>query len=268
MSKLYLVGAGPGDPELLTIKALRVLNEVDVILYDALVNPKVFDSLDSKPELIFVGKRRGESFKQAQINEQILLHLAQGKNVARLKGGDPMFLARGVEELQLAHEHNYEFEVIPGLTSGLSVSGLNAIALTFRGKSDSVLMTTGHEISQAKFRQWQEVLKLGQTLVIYMGVGKIVEISQNLSAALDAKTPVIVLANGSLENELILRADLETVAQAIIDNGIQSPALILVGKHIDQGFLDKQSHKTLEKKRSLASQEGGTLKLNYEYRTR
>lgn len=239
MSKLFLVGAGPGDPELLTLKALRVLNEADVILFDALVNQKVFDLLDKKPELIFVGKRRGESFKQAEINASILEQLSLGKKVVRLKGGDPLVLARGIEEIQLAYDHGYEFEIVPGLTSGLSVPGLNAIALTLREKSDSILISTGHELNEDKIDQWSRAIKQGQTLIIYMGIGKAVEISKSLSKLSNSKTPVVVIENGSLENEKQVYTDIESMPQEIIDNGIHSPALIVVGEHVDQGFRTK-----------------------------
>jgi uroporphyrin-III C-methyltransferase len=235
-SKLILVGAGPGDPELITIKGLKALKEADYILYDGLVNLMILDLAErdlNDDKIIFVGKKSGESYKQKQINELILKLLQQGNKVVRLKGGDPLVFGRASEEIEIAQQNGFSFEVIPGLTSAFGLASLHNISLTLRNKSDSVTLVTGHEINTKKLKLWAEIINSGATLVIYMGIGNIVKISQDISLDIDPKTPAVVIANGSLLDEKIILSSINNLAQDIINNNISSPALIYLGHNLN-----------------------------------
>lgn len=233
-AKLLLIGAGPGDPELITVKALKALQEADVILYDNLVNQRIFEELDSGKKLVYAGKLKGESYRQETINELILEHLKQEKIVARLKGGDPFIFARGVEELEFAAAHGYPVEVIPGLTSGLAVPALNQITLTQRNKSDTLIFATGHEINSEKLKLWNEVLKQGNTLLLYMALGNIVEITDSLAENLGENFPVIAIENGSLSDQRIISSSISKINQKLIDKSFKSPVMFVIGEHVLQ----------------------------------
>lgn len=234
-ARLILVGAGPGDPELITVKALEAIRQADYILYDSLVNLRILDlaGRDINDErLIYVGKRRGESSKQGQINELILRLLQQNKVVLRLKGGDPFVFARGAEEIELAASQGFPYEIIPGLTSALGLASMHSISLTLREKSDSVTLVTGHEINPAKLDLWSQILKTGSTLVVYMGLGNVVELCQGLEENLAENIPAIAIASGGLMDEKIIYSDLKKLAQDIIDEQLASPTLLYFGKNI------------------------------------
>lgn len=241
-AKLILVGAGPGDPELITVKALKALQSADIILYDNLVNQKIFEMVSSlqeaegrcNPVLQYAGKLKGESFKQEEINNMILEHLERGKIVARLKGGDPFIFARGVEELEFAAEHGYPTEVIPGLTSGLAVPALNQITLTQRHKSDTLIFATGHELNPEKLKLWNEVLKQGNTLLLYMALGNIVEITDALTENLGENFPIIAIENGSLDDQRLINSTLSQINQKLIDKSFKSPVMFVLGEHVLQ----------------------------------
>ena len=240
-AKLSLVGAGPGDPELISLKAIKVLESADVILYDALVNPKIFDLFKSKAELIFVGKRKGKpSISQEQINELILNKLKQGQDVVRLKGGNPQVLARGIEEIELAQHYGFEYQVIPGLTSGLAIPSARAITLTRREQSDSVTLVTGHQINEKKLKLWTEIILSGGTLVVYMGLSNIVEIIAGFKQKIEPNLTAITIHNGSLEDEKLIISNLSNLAQDLIDNEIKPPALLIFGKHINTELVLEQ----------------------------
>lgn len=234
-TSLTLIGAGPGDPELITVKGLKALQAADVVLYDSLVSNQIFDLAypESRPELIFVGKRKGLSLNsQDEINNMILDHLQAGKNVVRLKGGDPFIFARGVEEIEFVNQHGFAVKIIPGLTSGLSVPVTLGVTLTLREQSDAVSLATAHNFDQAKAKHWLEILKRGSTLVVYMGLFKVVEIVEALSEELAEDFPAIAIQDGTLENQKIISSDLANLPQAIIDQSLKSPVLLVFGEHI------------------------------------
>lgn len=254
---LTLIGAGPGDPELITVKGLKALAASEVVLYDSLVSPEIFviarsaagtTRQSTEQELIFVGKRRGKaSLKQNEINELILKYLRAGKNVTRLKGGDPFIFARGVEEVEFVNQHGFEARIIPGLSSGLALPALAGIALTLRNSSDAVTLTTGHDINVEKLAHWTELLKTGSTLVIYMGLFHVVDICEALSTKLGQNFPALAISNGSLENEKIIYADLANLAQEIINAEIASPAILVLGRHIQRNLkLSLRTHEVGE----------------------
>jgi uroporphyrin-III C-methyltransferase len=252
-AKLILVGAGPGDPELLTIKAFKAIQSADVILYDALVNLKVFDlvfgegfDLDNElnqSKFFFVGKRKGLSEgKQDEINSLILKFLRQDKKVIRLKGGDPLVFARGIEEYKLAIENGYGCEIIPGLSSGLSLASINGIPLTLRGESDSILLETAHDFNPQKSKYWLGFINRGGTLILYMGLSNIVEISDFFKVESFAKLPVVAVENGSLGNQRIIESNIDDLVQKLIDKSFKSPVIFYIGKNISVIKPQIQSH--------------------------
>jgi uroporphyrin-III C-methyltransferase len=234
LAKLFLIGAGPGDPELLTIKALKTLNSVDIVLFDNLVDRRILDYIENpSTELRFSGKSIGESFKQESINENILKELESGKTVARLKGGDPLIFARGIEEAQIAIEHGHQVEIIPGLTTAFAAAAINNKTITLRNKVDSVLLATGHELSEEKFQFWTQALKANQVLIIYMGLRNIVEITEKLKEQLGEDFPITAIYKASLVEQKIIDSDLEHISQEIINQKFESPVIFYLGRHLN-----------------------------------
>lgn len=229
-AKLSLIGAGPGDPELLTIKALKALSQADYILYDSLVNPKIFDLLMTKPNLIFVGKRKGESQKQEEINKLIKDLLEAGYNIARLKGGDPLIFARALEEIAIAKSLNIPVEIIPGLSSGLAAASLHQFSLTSRENIDTLIIATGHVINEKKLEYWKQSLMQNSKLIIYMGLANIVEIVKYLQSNCQEALQVTAISNVSLDGEKFVQADLDNIVQKLIDLNIQSPVIFIINK--------------------------------------
>lgn len=226
--KLYLIGAGPGDPELLTLKAARVLRECDVILYDRLVSPEVLSFARADAELIYAGKHPGEQHQtQDQIFRLIRQHALAGKVVARLKGGDPMVFGRGAEEWAVARECGIAVEVIPGISSATSVPTLAGIPLTFRGVAESFAVVTGHcrEGLNADWRKYAAI----DTLAILMGVTNRLAIARALmDAGRAAEEPVAFVQHGSLPNERTIESTLGAVARG--ETAIGPPAVFIVGQ--------------------------------------
>ncbi|MFZ4084249.1 MAG: uroporphyrinogen-III C-methyltransferase [Vampirovibrionia bacterium] len=242
-AKLFLIGAGPGDPELLTLKALRLLNDVDTVLYDNLVSTEILDYLfkqAKETELIYVGKKCSEKhITQDDIHALILEKLSQGKQVARLKGGDPFIFARGVEEMQLAKDAGYQVEIVPGLTSGLSVPVSLGIPLTLRKKSDAVMIVSAHELSDEKFQSWSAFLMIGGTLLVYMGLYKLAQIregllihglQENLSEI--NLMPAILIQSGTLDKEKVIYSTVQEIPELALKENFVSPSILILGKHI------------------------------------
>ena len=226
--KLYLIGAGPGDPELLTLKAARLLRECDVVLYDRLVSPEILSLARIDAEIVYVGKHSGEQeYTQARISELIRAHALQGKTVARLKGGDPLVFGRGAEECALALEHGIEVEIVPGVTSAIAVPGLAGIPLTFRGVSQSFAIVTGH-CHENLAQQWSKYSSV-DTLLILMGVANRSVIAQALiDAGRKRGEPVAFVERGTFEDERVIESTLAAVASG--ETEIRSPAVFVVGE--------------------------------------
>lgn len=226
--KLYLIGAGPGDPELLTLKAARVLGQCDVVLYDRLVSPEVLSFARVDAELIYVGKHEGEQqHAQARIFELIRGHALQGRTIARLKGGDPFVFGRGAEEWALALEHGIDVECIPGVSSAISVPALAGIPLTFRGISQSFAILTGH-CREGLRQQWSKYASL-DTLVILMGVTNRSFIAQALiDAGRDPDQPVAFIERGTLDDGRTTESTLARVARGQTE--VRSPAVFVIGE--------------------------------------
>lgn len=233
-NKLFLIGAGPGDPELLTLKALKTLNSVDIVFFDNLVDRRILDYIENpKVETEFSGKAIGESYKQADINQSILKALKAGKNVARLKGGDPLIFARGTEEAQVALENGFEFEFIPGLTTAFSAAAINQKTLTLRNQIDSVILATGHELNEEKFKIWTHALKNKHVLVLYMALRNIVTITDHLKEELGEDFPVTAIYKASLIDQKVIDSDLEHISQEIINQKFESPVIFYFGKDLN-----------------------------------
>jgi len=232
LGKLYLIGAGPGDPELLTLKAARVLGQCDVVLYDRLTTPGVLALARSDAELVYVGKHDGEQEReQARIFELILEHATAGRSVARLKGGDPLVFGRGAEEWEIAVAHGIEVEFIPGISSAIAVPGLAGIPLTFREVSRSFAVVTGHWKSGTNM-EWSPYAKI-DTLVILMGTKQRALIANSLIAAgRSPSEPVAFVEQGSLPDQCVVETDLRTVAEGKVE--VEGPAVMVIGEVVRQ----------------------------------
>lgn len=227
---VYLVGAGPSDPDLLTVKALRIIQTADVIVYDRLVGKDILALASKDAEMIYVGKRCGQQSMKQETISQLLVDLAQqGKTVARLKGGDPFIFGRGGEEALLLVEHQIEYEVIPGITAAIGCASSALIPLTHREVSRSVTLITGTVITGA-LPAWASLVESGQTLVFYMGLENSALIQDGLTdAGLAPETPVAIVGKGCSRDQEVHTftiSQLKTKAESL--KGL-SPALIIMG---------------------------------------
>jgi uroporphyrin-III C-methyltransferase len=228
LSKLYLIGAGPGDPELLTVKAVRVLRECDIVLYDRLVSDDVLRYARPDARLIYVGKHEGEQEStQDKIFELILEFTRSGQTVGRLKGGDPLVFGRGAEEWALALEHGIEVELVPGVSSAIAVPGLAGIPLTYRGISQSVALVTAH-CREGLAQEWKRYASI-DTLVVLMGVKNRQFIARALiEAGRKPEEPVAFVERGSRRDEKTVESTLGTVAAGECEAA--APAVFIIGE--------------------------------------
>jgi uroporphyrin-III C-methyltransferase len=227
MSKVYLIGAGPGDPDLLTVKALRVLRAAEVVLYDRLVSPEVLALAAPEAELIYVGKHEGEQESAQQLIFDLLLeHARQGKIVARLKGGDACVFGRAAEEWLLLARHGIEVEVVPGISSALAAPALAGVPLTYRGLSRGFAVVAGHCMG-ADAVDWRDYARV-DTLVILMGVRNRVRIAEALiRAGRPPDEPAVFVERSSTPQERVVDTTLARVAAGLVD--VESPAVFVVG---------------------------------------
>ena len=235
--KVYLVGGGPGDPDLLTVKALRLIQTADVLVYDALISEPILDLAPANIERISVGKLANRhTLPQPQIN-QLLVDLAkQGKTVCRLKGGDPYIFGRGGEEALDLVAQGVEYEVVPGITAAAACAASTGIPLTHRDFAQSLQFVTGHGKATTKQQEqqpvdWSKLVAENQTLVIYMGILKSPEIKANLIQHGRAKeTPVAIVEKGSRPDQRVVTGVLNDLDTLVKQHNIGSPALIIVGE--------------------------------------
>jgi uroporphyrin-III C-methyltransferase len=225
--RVTLVGAGPGDPELLTLKAARALGAADVVLVDELVNRGCLAHVRADARIIEVGKRGGcKSTPQAFIEKLLILYSRENKNVVRLKGGDPFVFGRGGEEVEALRAQGIEVEVIPGITAGTAVPASLGIPVTHREFARGVTFVTGHTKDGTE-PDWQALARSGTTLVIYMGLRGLERILASLkTAGMDAATPACIIENGTLHNQKQRVATLGTLS----GDGFSGPALIVIGE--------------------------------------
>ena len=228
--KLTVVGAGPGDPELITLKAIKALNSADVILYDALINVELLKYATEKSEKVFVGKRKGcYRYQQDQINEMIVSRAKSNGHVVRLKGGDPFVFGRGAEEIDYAHQFGIETDMVPGISSALAVPAYQGIPLTKRNASESFWVLTGTTKSHNLSKDVALAAKSTATVVILMGMGKLNEIVDVFKKENKSDTPIAIIQNGTTKHEKIGFGTIETIENVVEKKQLSSPAIIIIG---------------------------------------
>ncbi len=228
--KVYLIGAGPGDVELLTLKAARVLGQADVLLLDDLVTREILRFVRPDAQVIDAGKRGGrQSTPQEAIHRQLVDFARRGKIVARVKGGDPFVFGRGAEETRFLAEAGVPFEVVSGITAGIAVPAAVGIPVSHRELARSVTFLTGHTCDHQS-PNWRALTAIGGTLVIYMGIAKLqVIVTELLAAGLAPELPAAVIQHGTLPQQRAVVATLATLLASVRTQGIGSPAIIVVG---------------------------------------
>ncbi|MCW3986803.1 MAG: uroporphyrinogen-III C-methyltransferase [Candidatus Bathyarchaeota archaeon] len=237
VGKVYIVGAGPGDPELITIKAARLIRSADVILYDRLVSEETISLAKEGCELIYVGKHPGESSTtQERINEMLVEKAQEGGSIVRLKGGDPFLFGRGGEEAQVLSREGISYEVVPGITSAISVPAYAGIPVTQRHIASSVAFITGHEASTKTKGtvEWERIAQSVDTLVVMMGIRNLGNIAERLiNGGRDPKTPVAIIEKGTTKLQKTITGTLETIEVKARIEGIKPPAITIIGKVVN-----------------------------------
>lgn len=231
---VYLVGAGPGDPELITLKGRRVLGEADAVVYDHLVDPALLDFAPPRCERIFAGKKGGQACRPQDEIDRTLVRLAlDGKTVVRLKGGDPFIFGRGGEEATALAAAGVPFEIVPGVTSALAAGAYAGIPLTHRLHSSAVVLLTGHEDPSKPdcAIRWEDYALLKATLCVYMGVKNLPNIARRLEAGgLSAATPAAIVQSATTPEHRRILGTLGTIAGLAEREGVEAPAILIIGE--------------------------------------
>lgn len=229
---VHLVGAGPGDPELITRKGARLLAAADAILYDSLVSPALLELARPGAELIFAGKRRDNHvMRQHEINRLLVERAWAGQRVVRLKGGDPMIFGRAGEELEALVLAGVPFEVVPGVTATAGCAAAAAIPLTHRDHAQTLILATGHTKDGEPDLDWQALCRPRQTLVFYMGHHALPALCARLAQhGLGADTPATMIENGTLPGQRVIRGTLATLPQKVAASRLGGPALLIIGE--------------------------------------
>jgi uroporphyrin-III C-methyltransferase len=231
--KVYLVGAGPGDPKLITVRGVECIQGADVILYDRLANPKLLEHAKQGAELIYVGKLPDRhSLPQEEINQLLVAKAQEGKIVTRLKGGDPFVFGRGGEEAMVLNAHGIPFEVVPGITAGIAAPAYAGIPVTQRMVSSSFAVVAGHECpnKEQSSINWEKISTAVDTLAFYLGVKNLPLICEQLvKHGRSAQTPVAIIHWGTMPEQRTVVGTLETIVEIAREQRIENPSIILVG---------------------------------------
>ena len=249
---VYLVGAGPGDPELITLKALRLIRNSDALVHDALITLDIIKEVGPNCEIHNVGKRAGcKSYKQSDINQLLLKLAMEGKNVVRLKGGDPFIFSRGGEEVAFLESNKIQIEIVPGITSGIAAPSYFGIPLSHRDGASSITFVTGHEHSEKKetIVNWRKLAKSTDSLVIYMGIKNIEYIVNELMlGGLRKNTLSAVIQEATLKNQKCHITELSDLVRMIKAKDFKPPSIIIIGKIVGfqvKNYLTKPSNMIL-----------------------
>ena len=235
--KVYLVGAGPGDPKLITLRAVDLIKKADVVLYDRLVSKKILDMIPKRAVSIYVGRAVGDDTTHQETTNELMVKYAKlKKSVVRLKGGDPIIFGRGGEEAEVLKSFNVKYEIIPGITSGIGSATYAGIPLTHRQLASSVVFVTGHEDPEKKTEivKWKKLAKSVDTIVIMMGLSRIDIISKKLiDGGMDKNMPVAVIQNGTTSQQKMIKGTISNITNKIKRNKIKPPTNIIIGRVVD-----------------------------------
>jgi uroporphyrin-III C-methyltransferase len=232
---VYICGAGPGDPKLMTVRAMELLKSCDVILYDRLVGQEIIEQIPKSAEKVYVGRAVGDpTTHQRRTNELMARYAKKGKSVLRLKGGDPFIFGRGAEEAEYLLERQVRFEIIPGITSAIAGPAYAGIPLTHRRHSSAVVIATGHEGVDNKGDvsvDWKRLAGAVDTVVVMMGIGQLEQISQDLvEGGMKESTKIAIIETGTTEKQRVVMGTLATAAKVAQKSGIKPPAIVVVGR--------------------------------------
>ncbi|MEM1589401.1 MAG: uroporphyrinogen-III C-methyltransferase [Thermoproteota archaeon] len=237
--KVYIVGAGPGNPKLLTLRALEALREADLVIYDRLVGEEILKLAPENAEKVYAGKASGEhAMTQEEINKLMVKAAMEGKTVVRLKGGDPFLFGRGGEEAEALVDNNIPFEVIPGVTSALAVPAYAGIPVTHRNYASSVAIVTGSQAADAAKRvDWRKLSGAVDTIVVLMGLEPLADIVRSLlEAGLKPETPTAIIEWGTTDKQRTLISQLSDIAEKARKHGFKSPSVIVIGEVVKLGW--------------------------------
>ena len=233
-NKVFICGAGPGDPGLITVKAMKLIKNCDVVFYDRLVSKEIIDQIPSQSERIFVGRSVGDAAThQDHTNKLMVAHANKGRKVLRLKGGDPFIFGRGGEEAEYLFKHKVKFEIVPGITSAIGSAAYAGIPLTHRHFSSSVAIVTGHEdpTKNESSVKWSNLALSVDTLVILMGIEQLSQISSTLiNSGMKKNTKVAIIENGTTKKQREIVGNLGNIVRKAHSAKIEPPAIIIIGK--------------------------------------
>ncbi|KAF6242470.1 uroporphyrinogen-III C-methyltransferase [Nitrosopumilus sp. b1] len=237
IGKVYLVGAGPGDSKLITLRAVELLQKADVVLYDRLVSKKILAMIPKNAEKVYVGRAVGDDTKHQDSTNELMVNFAKKKkNIVRLKGGDPIIFGRGGEEAEYLKENKIKYEIIPGITSGIGSATYSGIPLTHRKYASSVVFVTGHEDPEKKIEvvKWKNLAKSVDTIVIMMGLGRIGIICKQLAqGGMKKDTPVAVIQNGTTSKHRMITGNITNIEKLVKEKNFKAPSIIIIGKVVD-----------------------------------